>query len=352
MTPTLATAWLIVRLDGQRFAFSSWDKPFSYSIDGVNTDTYQPVNSFSGSATVSKTDLSVGNQTVTGLISTALSERDLAGGLFDNARIKSFWINPNNPGYGIVPLMGGRLGEFVFHNVQFETEVRSPLQVLQQPFGRYFTLECYTQYGDEFCSLIRRSVPWRPNFKFTSRTARTPIVRPRASWTGLWYQSNTTSGWSGATEPNWPTSVGGTVGDGEIVWTAVSVPGRGGTVTGVFNRGTFADTSLTDATGYWQYGQVYWVTGANQWLAMEIQGFTQGGIVQLLEGMVENIQVGDQYVIQDGCAKTRTACIAKGNLLNFRGFADMPTEDRAMVTPNVTSPDPNQNQNTGGGGGS
>ena len=133
-TPHLCTAWLLVRDDGQRFAFTSWDKAFFCSIDGgVNNDLYLPVNSMAASAAVAKSDLSVANATATALISDTLTVRDLDGGLFDNAKVKIFWVNPDHPEYGIVPIQGGRLGEVSFHNVKFEAELRSVAQVIQQP---------------------------------------------------------------------------------------------------------------------------------------------------------------------------------------------------------------------------
>ena len=206
-TPHLSIAWLIVRTDGQRFAFTSWDIPFSYSIDGVNTDTYEPINSMDGTANAAKVDLSVQNGNTTTIYSESLTERDLNGGLFDDARVKIFWIDPSNTSAGVIPIQGGRLGEMTFKNVSFDVELRGASQVLQQSYGRTYTLECYTDYGSQYCQHLARARIWRPQFKFVNRTSYNIVVRPR-TFNGYWYTTPASGGWTGATEPTWPTSAG------------------------------------------------------------------------------------------------------------------------------------------------
>lgn len=346
-TPHLSIAWLIVRTDGQRFAFTSWDIPFSYSIDGVNTDTYEPINSMDGTANAAKVDLSVQNGNTTTIYSKSLTERDLNGGLFDDARVKIFWIDPSNTSAGVIPIQGGRLGEMTFKNVSFDVELRGASQVLQQSYGRTYTLECYTDYGSQYCQHLARARIWRPQFKFVNRTSYNIVVRPR-TFNGYWYTTPASGGWTGATEPTWPTSAGGAVVDGEVTWTCINAPYSGGTVRGVFNRAKFSDPGRGEAQNYWQYGQIMWLTGQNAGLQMEINGFDAGGVVYLLESMPAIISPGDTYVLLDGCEKTRVACLRKGNLLNFQGFPDMPTEEQALATPNMAQPDNVQPQKSSG----
>ena len=337
-SPRLCTAWLIVRVDGTRFAFSSWDQTFQFSADGIVTDTYTPMNSMDGTAQSAKVDLSVQNAQTTTIYSELLTERDLDGGLFDDARVKIFWIDPLNPSAGCIPIQAGRLGEMKFNNVSFEVELRGASQVLQQSYGRTYTLECYTDYGGQYCQHMSRARPWRANFKFFNRTSYNVVVRPR-TFNGYWYTCPSTGGWTGTTEPTWPTSVGATVNDGRITWTCVAAPYSGGSVSGVYNRAKFSDITRSEAQNFWQYGQIMWLTGLNAGLQMEINGFDAGGVIYLLEGMPDKIEPGDTYVLLDGCDKTRTTCLAKGNVLNHQGFADMPTEEQALATPNMATPD-------------
>lgn len=348
-SPRLATAWLLVRADGKRFAFSSWDLQFTFSLDGVTTDTYTPMNSLDGHAVSAKVDLSVTNTQVTSIYSDSLTERDLNGGLFDDCRVKIFWIDPLNTGAGYVPIFGGRLGEITFKNVSFEAELRGPSQVLQQSYGRCYTLECYADYGDQYCQHLSRATIWRGGFCFLNRTSCAIVVRPTVP-NGFWYTSPAAGGWSGGVEPTWPTTPGGTVADGSIVWTAIGAPYAAGSVQGVYSRTMFADAvNRTEAQGYWQYGQILWTSGLNVGLQMEINGFDVGGIIYLLEPMPEKIIPGDDYVLLDGCDKTRNTCANKGNLVNFQGFPDMPTEALALQTPNMGNPDNPQPSKNGGG---
>ena len=69
------------------------------------------------------------------LESTLITESDLRGGLWDNAQVQVFWICPDHPEWGIVPLRGGMLGEIVIKKGQCTTQLRSLFQQMQQPFG-------------------------------------------------------------------------------------------------------------------------------------------------------------------------------------------------------------------------
>ena len=127
MLPKLAVGWLIVRKDGQRFAFTSSDTPFTY-----NGDTYSPTNGFNPSAIVSKAALSVDNMECQVLDNPAITDVDLRAGLWDLATVQVFWIRPDHPEWGIVPLRGGVLGEITIKDGQWTTQLRSFFDQLQQ----------------------------------------------------------------------------------------------------------------------------------------------------------------------------------------------------------------------------
>lgn len=55
---------------------------------------------------------------------------------------------------------------------------------------------------------------WKADFAFDTGIT----IRPESEPTGLEYVSS--GGQTGAEEPNWPTTIGGTVTDGSITWTA------------------------------------------------------------------------------------------------------------------------------------
>jgi hypothetical protein len=106
----MVLGWKLLRTDGLTLGFTSGDVPFE--LDGVR---YEPTNAFSGMAVSSKSNLSVDNTSATALISERITEWDLQAGLWDNAFVRMFWVNPSDP-KGVVPIRGGRLGEVKIRN--------------------------------------------------------------------------------------------------------------------------------------------------------------------------------------------------------------------------------------------
>ncbi len=171
---------------------------------------------------------------------------------------------------------------------------------------------------------------------------------------------------SGATEPAWPTvaySVAVTdstqplgsaannpalaqVADGGVIWTAFYARKTQGAVLGRLNAMTFQHDRVVYPSHFFQYGTLIWLTGQNAGLQVDVRDslgvVTQGGVsskpyMQLLEMMPNPIEIGDTFVATVGCAKTRFACQNFNNVDNLRAFPDMPTEDRALSTPNISN---------------
>ncbi|WP_113155961.1 DUF2163 domain-containing protein [Nitratireductor sp. OM-1] len=483
-TTHIVLGWLLERTDGLKLGFTSGDIPFE--IDGLR---YEPSNAFSGMAVSSKTNLSVDNTSAKALVSDKITDWDLQAGLWDNAFIRMFWVNPMDP-QGVVPIRGGRLGEVKIRNGEFECEVRSPFQKLQQPFGEFYTLECSATLGDHRCLVWLEAEEWRPNERYIAKAGADAgigsYVKP-AVQTGFWYQcvaaqgeqaavtSNPNAnlatgdwaqsdtmlsflnasgpaglfkmlfemmriksgdvlvdensdpavrmmasvmdrqqgvttegeevfgssyyqpdltqsgqlvnsqayltptkegkvplsapagvqpltitngsasvryalGWSGSVEPHWPQQPGAEVVDSQLVWKCIRARRLVGQVTAVFSRSHFTDRDRIEPMDYWRYGVVEWLTGANKGIKVEVRdyGQTNGGGFALLEQMPGEIRPGDQYEVVVGCAKTRTACRAFDNIHNFRGFPDMPTEEKALATANITSKGGQKKQDSGG----
>lgn len=111
-----------------------------------------------------------------------------------------------------------------------------------------------------------------------------------------------------------------------------------GVVAAVTDRRTFG-TALAQASDYFGNGVVLWNTGSNAGLSMEVRDFGSGGFV-LSQQMPFDIAVGDTFTATPGCRKRRTEdCGAKwANVVNFRGFPDLPQND--LVLGNAGSPVP------------
>lgn len=90
----------------------------------------------------------------------------------------------------------------------------------------------------------------------------------------------------------------------------------------------WVDASLGAAAGFYVGGLVSWLSGANSGLKKEIKDHAAGGAIGLQEPMPNPISAGDTYTIHAGCDKTRATCKTKfSNVLNFRGFPDIPGPD-------------------------
>ena len=151
---------------------------------------------------------------------------------------------------------------------------------------------------------------------------------------------------SGSTEPNWPTTLYATVQDGGVTWTAILARKTVGTVVGVLNQAVVQHNKTVYPNHYFQYGTLKWLTGKNAGFKVDIrdslglvdqQGGTSKPYVYMLEQAQNPIEIGDTFEMTVGCAKTRIACQYFNNLDNHRAFPDMPTEERALATPNMSS---------------
>jgi hypothetical protein len=152
----------------------------------------------------------------------------------------------------------------------------------------------------------------------------------------------TGSGTSGATEPTWPTTEFDTVVDGGVTWTAIFARTVTGVVGTVLNPATFQHNLIAYPSKYFQYGTITFVTGDNAGYSGSVRdskGVIDGSIpyIFMLEAMANPIQPGDEFTATVGCAKIRLSCQQFNNLDNHRAFPDMPTEERALATPNISS---------------
>lgn len=95
---------------------------------------------------------------------------------------------------------------------------------------------------------------------------------------------------------------------------------------------TFAGTYADD---YWNRGTVSFTSGALQGCRpVEIFDWSAAGAVALWAPLPEAPKVGDTLTLTQGCAKTRAACLAYDNVVNFRGFPDVPGSDQVLRYPN------------------
>lgn len=115
-----------------------------------------------------------------------------------------------------------------------------------------------------------------------------------------------------------------------------SVPVVAATVTAVTDARQFTVSfSGSYANDYFNKGTVYFLTGALAGTRkVEVSDWTAGGAVTLWTELAEAPQIGDTLELRQGCDKTRAACLVYDNVVNFRGFPDVPGSDQVLRYPN------------------
>lgn len=143
---TLAHVWRITRRDGEVFAFTDHDWPLSF--DDV---VAEPAAGLVAGAIEKSLGLSVDTASVSGALSSdAITEHDIARGLWDGARVDLYRVDWSDPTQR-VHLFAGRLGEVRRGAQAFEAELRGLQAALNVPVGRVFSRFCDADLGDARC---------------------------------------------------------------------------------------------------------------------------------------------------------------------------------------------------------
>jgi uncharacterized phage protein (TIGR02218 family) len=109
-----------------------------------------------------------------------------------------------------------------------------------------------------------------------------------------------------------------------------------GTVTAVTSITTF-ETSLAEATGWYDGGELLWTSGANAGQTVAIRHWdAEAGMLSLFLPALHVMEPGDAFTIRPGCDKSFATCRAKfDNAINFRGFPHVPGTDQVLRYPDA-----------------
>lgn len=261
---TLCWCWRLIRQDGAVLGFTDHDRPLVF--DGT---TFEAASGFTASEMSSSIGLSVDNLEVDGALSSdTLSEADLAGGLFDDAKIEVFVVDWQNVEDRAL-LRVGSVGEVKRKDSLFTAEVRGLAHYLQQPTGRLYQAQCDADLGDARC--------------------RVKVDQPAFS--------------------------------GTATVTAV-----------VTDRSFVADGLDEFEDGWFALGFARFATGAATGQEMEIKSHTKmsvGDVIELWQPVRGPIVVGQNVNVTAGCDKRYATCRDKfQNVINFQGFPFIPGNDR------------------------
>lgn len=265
---TLCWCWRLERADGLVLGFTDHDRTIAF--DGLD---YLAGSGLAGSEIPAGLGLSVATQDVAGaLAADAITEDDIAAGLYDGARVEIWRVDWRDPGRRAL-IRAATIGEIRRAGIAFTAELRGLVQALDAPAGRSYQRRCDAQLGDARC--------------------RVDVGQP-------------------------PVRVSGVVVDAaEDRILRLADP----------DAGPFAD-------GWFRHGRLDWTSGANAGLAGGIRAHRPrpGGIeIELWLRAARPVAPGDGVRLTAGCDKTFATCRAKfANGPNFRGFPHMPGNDRAF----------------------
>lgn len=153
---TLAHVWRVVRRDGEAFAFTDHDQVLLF--DAL---VCAPMSGLVAGAVEKSLGLGVDTASVSGALSAdAITEDDLARGVWDGARVDLYRVDWREPGLR-VHLFAGRLGEVRRGRNVFEAEWRGLQAALNKPVGRVFSRYCDADLGDARCGKMLETSAWR-----------------------------------------------------------------------------------------------------------------------------------------------------------------------------------------------
>ena len=271
---TLCHCWRLTRRDGTVQGFTDHDRDIAFS--GM---TFAAASGFAGSDTEAALGLSTGGGEVSGALSSdALSEDDLANGVWDGASVEVWLVNWSAPDQRVL-LDVATTGEVRRSEFAFTAELRSAASFLDQETGLLFQRLCSADLGDARC--------------------RVALTAPDFACEGTVLAGATPIGFAAALE-------------------------------------------RTYETGFFTGGKLTFISGSNLGAACQIKDHVIAGAnvsFLLWTPLAHLVATGDRFMVTAGCNKTLTTCRAKfNNLVNHRGFPHMPGNDIIISYPNSNDP--------------
>jgi uncharacterized phage protein (TIGR02218 family) len=263
-TTQFCTLWRLTRADAAVFRFTDHDR------DVVMADgTYLAASGYAASQARTEAGLNTDDVEVTAIFdAAAITEADLAAGLWDGATVEIFSAIWSLPSAGARMVRKGALGQVRHDGAVFRAELRGMMDRLNVNIGRVVAPACDALLGDARCGVSLSA--FTHSLTVTAVTSRT-----------------------------------------------------------VFEDSALDDSATPPGT--FDGGLITWATGANAGRSMEIKSHATGGLFTLFLPMVDNIAVGDTATVVAGCDKTLATCRdVFANVVNFRGFPHVPGNDLLM----------------------
>ena len=250
--------------------FGFTDHDRALSFDGI---TFQADSGLSARALALSSGLAVDNSEAVGLLqSDAIAEEDIVAGRFDGAEVRNWLVRWDDVAQRRLRFRG-RIGEITRQAGQFQVELRGLTDLLNQPVGRTYLRTCDAVLGDARCGVDTAAGAFAATESVLAQFDLREIVVAQGSFNDRWFEQ----------------------------------------------------------------GRLEVITGAAKGLVAGIKGDRIGGgrrRIVLWQALRAEIAVGDTVRLVAGCDRRAETCRVKfGNLVNFRGFPDMPTDDWLTAVP-------------------
>jgi len=146
---TAAYCWRVDRTDGITYGFTSHDQDLTF--DGV---IYEAATGFTPTAVDTTDSLAVDNLDVDGILSSdRITEDELAGGVYDFARVTIYLVNWKNINDPKLILRRGNIGRISYGKTGFTAEIRGLTEAYQQKAGAVYQKTCRATLGDTKCGV-------------------------------------------------------------------------------------------------------------------------------------------------------------------------------------------------------
>lgn len=266
---TVCRAWVLRRRDGVTLGFTDHDGDLV--VEGV---VCRAATGFAAGAVEGATGLAVDNAVVSGALSqAALASSDLRAGRWDGATVRAFLADWSDPSVHEL-VFAGALGEVTETDGRFSAELRGLADGLNVTRGRVFHRRCDAALGDARCGV----------------------------------------------------DLANTANSATVVVLSIIDGGRGIRVGDV----PMASGRLRDGTARFETGGAVGMTAV-----IRSESVADGGrILTFWSPPRAPLAVGGKVRLTVGCDKTMSTCRdVFANVLNFRGFPDLPGDDWVMAGP-------------------
>ena len=269
-TTTLARVWKIIRSDGFELGFTDHDVDLHF--DGL---VFRADSGMTAKMLQMSSGLSVDNSEALGALrSDLISDADIKAGRYDNASVTIWLVNWQDVSQRHV-LFCGTIGEIVREAGTFRAELRGLTENLNKPTGRIFQVSCDAALGDTRCRFDMDTAGYR--------------------WAGSIVDIDSDDG-------------------------SICLGAGNGFVENWFLRGVLRLTSGS-GVGLKQFVKRDELIGGQRW----VTPWVPFGV---------EINPADEFEITAGCDRRFQSCRDKfNNVLNFRGFPDLPSDDWVLVHP-------------------